>query len=265
MSASNINSSRNDSKTKDAEDQEPCQFIRLHELKKVFTSGIMKEIFSYILPKAFLKLDDNTTNIDIDAETCKEEHLNIALVGICLKFRKLENLSVALDYESKTILDFGRLYLPHLKSLDLSQINLSSFNLSNRNVPNLDCLSLENMTDDINKFNVMGLKKLTNLSINHVFINDSKGFEKFVWSSPNLESFTSYKCRGLDKQIWYLPNIEEIDLHRAECLESLILLYVPKLTHLSVRAAYSCETIRIYNCPQITIDIFKTHMVCVCC
>ena len=235
----------------------------------------MEEIFCFLIPKSLqntLELSDDTDSISIYVNDDKITDIDSLLAVICVRCPKLESLDIDVDcneyipiekYKVKSI-DFGRLYFPYLTNLTLTGIGLSQFSFSHHNMPNLESINLSHINGYIQDWNVTGLNKLTNLFIQHTFIDDPNGFEHFINSSINLQDFKSYKCRGLNKQIWCLPNAQNIELYRAECLQSLVIFYAPKLSNLCVRAACDCFHIRIFNCPKLSLQTLKQFLVCFC-
>jgi len=172
----------------------------------------------------------------------------------------LTELTISLEYENESPeIDLAAegLCFPELRSIKLSCVNLKSLTFTEANTPKLERAEFFNLLSAC-RMN-LALPYLTVFNIEHSSlyeesIEDENQFGLSLSRCPSLVSLSSYKFRFLgDSNFCILPNCETITLHRSECTRHLEIWYAPKLTELSMQAAFSLEHLRLYNRPTATV------------
>ena len=129
----------------------------------------------------------------------------------------------------------------------LSQLRLCpGAKITSDNTPKLERIDLFNLTEDVSVF-YLDLPELKYFSAEHTYINAARNsFGLSLSRCPKLEHVDTYKFLGMSGRTFcVLPNCESIDLHRSECTDSLDILNAPKLSSLSVQAAYNLHHLRL--------------------
>ena len=72
---------------------------------------------------------------------------------------------------------------------------------------------------------------------------------------PSLERVTTYKLWGLGADNYcVLPRLESLNLHRADCLEELDILWAPKLQSVNLQSCSSLRHFRLRNAPSARVS-----------
>ena len=168
---------------------------------------------------------------------------------------KITELTIQTEYaSSKDRLSFTEdIVFPHLETLTLVCVEVDILHLTSENMPKLKSIDLSNLSDIILD---LSLPELRSFNAEHSNLcGKENAFGLSISRCPKLEIIYTYKFRFLaGKNFCVLPSCTSLTLYRSECTESLEILYAPKLTDLSVRAAYHLHHLRLWDVPFATME-----------
>ena len=196
------------------------------------------------------KNDENITyEIEVESPFNQEflERLASSLVG-----KEMTQLTCRPEYENDIpIVDFTKVFLPKLESLDLLCQGIKSLDFTTKNTPLLDFLNIEQPSEGSLKYINLDLPNLSTLELQFVDFYDARGFGKSISRCPKIEAIVFYKVNGLyvtksKKHKLVLPLCGTIDLHRCEDLNYLD-IWAPKLSILKFQACYGLDEVNILD------------------
>ena len=154
-------------------------------------------------------------------------------------------------------LDFSRIHLPSLTSLELACANVGLLQLTSDNTPSITSIDLHNLLDDFALR--LELPELVSFDAEHSFVggplSQPNDFGLSLSRCPKLETVRTYKFRGLaGRNFCVCPCLYSLTLYRSECTDSLDILSAPALVELNVRAAYGMQHLRVRDFPGVTME-----------
>ena len=154
-------------------------------------------------------------------------------------------------------LDFSRIHLPSLTSLELACANVGLLQLTSDNTPSITSIDLHNLLDDFALR--LELPELVSFDAEHSFVggplSQPNDFGLSLSRCPKLETVRTYKFRGLaGRNFCVCPRLYSLTLYRSECTDSLDILSAPALVELNVRAAYGMQHLRVRDFPGVTME-----------
>ena len=225
------------------------------EIKKKKRCPVCRTDYMHEPTSGWESLPTSTTTLELDAQPTQDE-----LKRLSVRFPQLERLEISAEYEDDPDeLDFAAdgVRLPALKMLSLACVGLTSITFTEANTPALEHLSLSNITGQVCPFH-LALPQLTSFFAEHTMLGerymDTGQFGLSLSRCPRLETVDTYKFRCLgDCNYAVLPALQNLSLHRSECTTHLDILYAPKLTDVSLQAAYELRGFKLRNIPTATV------------
>jgi hypothetical protein len=198
-------------------------------------------------------LSPNVCTIRLSLQPSQQE-----LEEIARRFSRLETLAIAHrigEEPPRQQLNFATTAFPSLKVLHLNSISVRSITFTATNTPQLESLSLFQLSGDCAPF-FLELPRLKTLNVQHVDLSsmreqDVGQFGLSLSRCPSLERVTTYKLWGLGADNYcVLPRLESLNMHRADCLEELDILWAPKLQSVNLQSCSSLRHFRLRNAPS---------------
>jgi len=147
------------------------------------------------------------------------------------------------------VLDFKEISFLKLESLTIRHQSIKAMHFTKENTPILCSLTIEQSCADMENI-YMDLPELTEMEVDHITVQDSRGFGESLSRSPKLRFFNAYKFWGLscqgNEQVLVLPNCEMLSLDRSDDLTHLE-IWAPKLEDLDLEGCFSLTEVNILD------------------
>ena len=129
--------------------------------------------------------------------------------------------------------------MPNLEKIKLIDIAFAKVNLNSDLTPKVEEIFFQNIPDDCDL--TVLLPELRKFSMHYYGpADDEQWIHDMLRTAKKLQTFDSYKLRVGPDLCFASNDLVSIDLHRAECLNSLT-IYAPKLQELRLQACYGLD------------------------
>jgi len=162
-----------------------------------------------------------------------------------------EELLITPEYGNgeSPVIDFKEVSFLNLKSLAIRHQSIKAMDFTTENTPILSSLTIEQSCDDMHNI-CMDLPELIEMEVDHITLQDSRGFGESLSRSPKLRFFNGYKFWGLfcqgNPHVLVLPNCEMFSLDRSDDLTHLE-IWAPKLEELDLEGCFSLTEVNILD------------------